>query len=154
MNRMARISTTINTRARYILERSGPTALRTSVGLVFIWFGALKLAGHSPVAGLVASTLPWFDPALIVPVLGAVEIALGLALIADWPDPLWVPIIMIGYLAGTFTVLIFQPGVAFQGGNPLLLSTIGEFVVKNIVLIAALAVIAGQRPANAGESAS
>lgn len=149
MNRFTRVSTTVTARVQSTLEQFGPTALRTSVGLVFIWFGALKLTGHSPVAGLVANTLPWFDPTIIVPVLGAIEIVLGLALIAVWPHPLWVPVIMVGYLAGTFTVLIFQPAVAFQSGNPLLLTTIGEFVVKNVVLIAALVVIASHNPATA-----
>ena len=41
---------------------------------------------------------------------------------------------MAGHLAGTFLVLIMQPQLAFQDGNPLLLTTIGEFVVKNVVL--------------------
>jgi putative oxidoreductase len=30
-----------------------------------------------------------------------------------------------------------SPDVAFHGSNPLLLTTIGEFVVKNVVLMAA-----------------
>ena len=40
-------------------------------------------------------------------------------------------------LAGTFLVLIVRPDIAFQHGNPLLLTTEGEFVIKNLVLIAA-----------------
>lgn len=146
MNRINRISTTVTTRVRSALERLGPGVLRGSVALVFIWFGALKLGGHSPVAGLVADTVPWLDPTVVVPVLGMVEIVFGLALVSHWPHSLWVPVSMIGYLAGTFTVLIFQPAVAFQRGNPLLLTTTGEFVVKNVVLIAALCLIASQRP--------
>jgi hypothetical protein len=34
-------------------------------------------------------------------------------------------------------VLVMRPDTAFQGGNPLLLTIEGEFVVKNLVLIAA-----------------
>jgi hypothetical protein len=34
-----------------------------------------------------------------------------------------------------------RPGDSFQDGNPLLLTTLGEFVVKNVVLIAAGLVI-------------
>jgi uncharacterized membrane protein YkgB len=40
-------------------------------------------------------------------------------------------------MVGTFLVLIVQPDVAFQHGNPLLLTTEGEFVVKNLVLLSA-----------------
>jgi uncharacterized membrane protein YkgB len=40
-------------------------------------------------------------------------------------------------MIGTFLVLITQPDVAFQHGNPLLLTTEGEFVVKNLVLLSA-----------------
>ena len=40
-------------------------------------------------------------------------------------------------MAGTFLVLILQPDVAFQRGNPLLLTVEGEFVIKNLVLLSA-----------------
>ena len=43
-----------------------------------------------------------------------------------------------------FLVLIMQPQLAFQEGNPLLLTTIGEFVVKNVVLISAALVLASK----------
>ena len=33
-------------------RRYGPVALRLSLALVFVWFGALKLTGNSPVEGL------------------------------------------------------------------------------------------------------
>jgi len=38
-------------------------------------------------------------------------------------------------MAGTFLVLLVKPEVAFQGYNPFLLTTEGEFVIKNLVLI-------------------
>ena len=46
-------------------------------------------------------------------------------------------------MAGTFLVLLLRPDVAFQGGNPLLLTVEGEFVVKNVVLAAAGIAIGG-----------
>ena len=46
-------------------------------------------------------------------------------------------------LAGTFLVLIILPEAAFQGGNPLFLTTEGEFVIKNLVLIAAGLAVGG-----------
>lgn len=53
---------------------------------------------------------------------------------------------MIAHLSGTFLVLVTQPAVAFQDGNPLALTMTGEFVVKNVVLIAAGLVLIGRNP--------
>ncbi|MCG8916603.1 DoxX family membrane protein [Actinokineospora sp. PR83] len=119
--------------------------LRGSLGLVFVWFGALKLADLTPVADLVARTVPWLDRPLLLASLGAAEVALGVAL---WLGRLlrWVAGVAVAHLLGTFLVLVVQPQVAFQAGNPLLLTTEGEFVVKNLVLITACLVLmaAGQ----------
>ena len=53
-------------------------------------------------------------------------------------------------MAGTFLVLVAKPAIAFQGGNPLLLTTEGEFVIKNLVLIAAGLVVGGTVRENRG----
>ena len=66
------------------LIRAAPAAavaLRLSLGLIFLWFGALKLAGDSPVVALVSATLPWGNPDVVVPLLGAVEVGLGIGLL-------------------------------------------------------------------------
>ena len=47
------------------------------------------------------------------------------------------------HLAGTFLALLTQPEVTFQGGNLTLLTTEGEFVIKNLVLIGAALTVAG-----------
>src|SRR4030067_873882 len=44
-------------------------------------------------------------------------------------------------MMGTFLVLVVQPDVAFQDGNPLLLTVEGEFVIKNLVLLSACMVV-------------
>jgi uncharacterized membrane protein YkgB len=119
------------------------TLLRLSLGAVFVWFGALKVADVTPVADLVAGTVPWFDRSWFVPTLGAVETLLGLALIIGRFATV-VCAVLVGHLCGTFGVLVMQPELAFQNGNPLLLTTIGEFVVKNVVLISAALVIASR----------
>jgi putative oxidoreductase len=117
--------------------------LRVSLGVVFVWFGALKVADVTPVADLVAGAVPWVDPSWFVPLLGGVEVLLGVALvIGRWLTA--VSAVLTGHLSGTFLVLLMQPQVAFQHGNPLLLTTEGEFVVKNLVLIAAALVLASR----------
>ena len=130
-------------RAVDVLRRVGLTLLRISLGVVFVWFGALKVANVTPVGELVAGTLPFVDPTWFVPFLGGVEVALGLGLLLGRAITV-VSAVLVAHLCGTFMVLVMQPELAFQNGNPLLLTTIGEFVIKNVVLIASALVLAAR----------
>jgi uncharacterized membrane protein YphA (DoxX/SURF4 family) len=126
-----------------MLRPYGLTLLRTSLGLVFVWFGALKVANATPVADLVAGAVPWVDASWFVPLLGVVEVVLGVALVVGrWLTV--VAAVLAAHLSGTFLVLLMEPHVAFQHGNPMLLTTEGEFVVKNLVLISAALVLASR----------
>ncbi|WP_232665275.1 YkgB family protein [Pseudonocardia sp. TRM90224] len=124
-----------------------PTLMRWALGLVFVWFGVLKIVNLTPVAGLVADTLAFvpIPSAVILPALGAFEVVVGIALMAG---RVLRPVlaVMVGHLAGTFLVLVTQFNVAFQDGNPLLLTTEGEFVIKNLVLIAGALCVAAALP--------
>jgi len=120
----------------------GVPALRVSLAIVFIWFGALKVFDVTPVSELVANTVYWFDPDWVVPALGVVEILVGLGLLFQVAMRAVLGLFFL-QMIGTFLVFVLQPDVAFQDGNPLLLTVEGEFVVKNLVLIAAGMVIAG-----------
>jgi uncharacterized membrane protein YkgB len=124
-----------------ILTRASLPLLRVSLGVVFIWFGALKFTNSTPVAELVANTVPFLPAWWFVPALGAFEVVLGLALLVGrWLGI--VALLMVAHLSGTLLVLVTQPHVAFQDGNPLMLTMTGEFVVKNLVLMAAGLVLA------------
>lgn len=130
-------------RAERLLAQVTLPALRISLGLVFVWFGALKVIGGSPVADLVHATLPWIDQGILLPALGWIEIVLGLALLAGRPRRLAL-VAVAAHLAGTFLVFIQAPSQVMSGGNPLLLTGNGEFVLKNIVLISAALVLLSQ----------
>ena len=112
------------------------TALRVSVAVVFIWFGALKVFNVTPVSDLVADTVYWVDPDWFVPLLGVFEIVVGAGLLARRALRVVLGLFAL-QMAGTFLVLVVQPDVAFQDGNPLLLTVEGEFVIKNLVLLSA-----------------
>jgi len=116
--------------------------LRVSLAVVFIWFGFLKVIGASPVAELVARTVYWVPPERFVPFLGAWEMVIGVGLLFAVALRLTLFLFWL-QLAGTFLVLILRPDVAFQQGHPLLLTTEGEFVIKNLVLISAGLVVGG-----------
>lgn len=134
---------TMETQITDELRRISLPLLRCAFGVVFVWFGALKVAGTSPVGDFVAGTLPWFNPVWLVPAVGLFEVVIGFALIAGRLLFL-VCVALVAHLIGTFLALIMQPAVSFQDGNPVLLATDGEFVVKNLVLIAAALVLAAR----------
>lgn len=122
------------------LRRWGITTLRISLALVFIWFGALKVFGVSPVVDLVASTVYWVDPDWFVPALGVVEVLVGVGLAARFGLRL-VLLVLALQMLGTFLVFVLLPELTFQDGNPLKLTIEGEFVLKNLVLLASAMVV-------------
>jgi uncharacterized membrane protein YphA (DoxX/SURF4 family) len=128
-------------RAVALNERYAPTALRLALAVVFVWFGALKLAGVSPVEKLLAETLPFVDASISVPVLGAVEVLLGIALVIG-ALPRITLLVLAGHLAGTFLTFVTASELMWGEGF-LALTADGEFVVKNLVLIAAALVLIG-----------
>ncbi len=116
--------------------------LRVSLGIVFVWFGVLKIAGLSPVADLVAKTLYFLPPHAAVVGLGVVEVVVGIGLLTGWAMRL-ILLLFLGQMVGTFFTMIVRPELAFTNGNPFVLSTDGEFILKNLVLISAGFVILG-----------
>ncbi|MDF1479811.1 DoxX family protein [Leifsonia sp. H3M29-4] len=121
--------------------------LRIALGVVYVWFGILKIVGASPIADLVAAMLPFVPSEVAVVGLGIAEVVLGAALIANLFVP-WVAAIQVLHLLGTFAVFVFQPAVVHTG-NPFLVTLEGEFIAKNLVLVAGLLVVAGHSRAHA-----
>jgi uncharacterized membrane protein YkgB len=127
----------------------GPTLLRYALGAVFVWFGALKLfQGASPAEALVTRTVFWFDPAWFIPVLGAWEVLIGLGLLVR---PLIRLAILLLFLQmpGTFLPLVVVPEACWTA-FPFALTLEGQYIVKNLVLIAAALVVGGTVRARAG----
>jgi uncharacterized membrane protein YkgB len=122
------------------MDKVGLTFLRFAIGVVFIWFGALKTVGElSPAYDLVAATVYWLTPEIIVPLLGLWEIAIGLAF-------LFTPLTRIAILLlalqmpGTFLPLVLLPEVCFTV-FPVGLTLEGQYIVKNLVIIGSALVI-------------
>ncbi len=107
------------------LQRWSVPILRLSLGIVFLWFGALKVFGVTPVSDLVAATVYWVDPDWFVPLLGGVEMLVGAGLILRRALRL-ILAVFLAQMAGTFLVLHpasrcclpgRQPAVAHRGGR-------------------------------------
>jgi uncharacterized membrane protein YkgB len=123
-----------------LAQRHSTVMLRTALGIVFVWFGVLKVVGASPVGEIVARTLVVLPARPAIIVLGLVEIAIGISFLSGRAVRAALVIFLV-QMCGTFLTLVLAPDLTFQHGNPLLLSTAGEFVVKNLVLISAGVVI-------------
>lgn len=117
--------------------------LRVSLGIVFLWFGALKIIGESPVAYLIENTCFFLPFPLSIIAIGIWESLIGICLIFK----IFLRSVIVSLWAqmfGIFFCTIFNPALFFNG-NPFLLTLEGEFVVKNFVFIAAGIVLAGYK---------
>jgi uncharacterized membrane protein YkgB len=124
-----------------VMSRYGVRLLRYSLGVIFIWFGALKPFGLSPAQELVSNTVYFVDPEWFVPVLGWWEVLIGVGLLVR---PLIRPAIALLFLQmpGTFLPLVLLPEVCFTE-FPLGLTLEGQYIIKNLILISAGLVVGG-----------
>lgn len=113
--------------------------LRVGVGVVFIWFGALKPLGLSPAEELLAATVYWWTPEVVVPAIGYWEVLIGIAFLI--PSMTRVAIFLLApQMAGTFLPLVLLPEVVWTS-FPLGLTLEGQYIIKNLVVIGAALVI-------------
>jgi len=130
--------------ARFIraLQQWSIPLMRVALGVIFLWFGALKLFGISPVASLVQQTCGFVPFQLFFLMLSLWEIGIGCGLIFKRALRFTLALMLL-HLAGTFFALLQAPSLFFSHNNPLYLTMQGEFVIKNLILITAALVIAG-----------
>lgn len=119
-----------------IARRIAEPLLRISLGVVLVWIGALKFADPTPVVGLLEASLPFLAFAGFVYILGVVEVAGGLLLFLG-KGVQWVSAGLVGLFAGTLLIFLIAPMVSYgEAGFPFL-TLAGEFLLKDIVLLAA-----------------
>lgn len=124
------------------MARYGILLLRVGLGAVFLWFGALKLVpGLSPAEDLVRNTTYFVDPEWFLPVLAVWEMAIGLGLIFGRFMRLTLLLLFL-QMPGTALPLVVLPGVVWTV-FPYGLTLEGQYIVKNLVLIAAGLVLGG-----------
>ncbi|HET6342897.1 MAG TPA: DUF417 family protein [Gemmatimonadota bacterium] len=124
-----------------LLNRVSPTFLRLSLAIVLLWIGALKFVDPSPVVGLLEASLPFLASAGFVYLLGALEVLAAILLIAGVALPL-VGIFVAGLFVGTLTIFVIAPAVSYgEAGFPKL-TLAGEFLLKDLVLMAAALTVA------------
>ena len=122
-----------------LMNRIAYPFLRIAMGLVLVWIGGLKFVDPSPVVGLIgASPFAFLASNGFVYLLGAAEVVVGLLFWANIQVK-YVGILNMGLFVGTLLILILTPTVAYGDAGFPLLSLPGEFLLKDIVLMAASA---------------
>jgi uncharacterized membrane protein YphA (DoxX/SURF4 family) len=120
----------------------GILIMRLGLGLVFFWFGAIKLVpGLSPAEELVRNTIYFVDPDLFIPVLAIWEVLIGLGLMFG-KFMRFTLLILFLQMPGTALPLLILPEVTWTA-FPYGLTLEGQYIIKNLVLIGAGLVLAG-----------
>src|SRR5258706_1254901 len=124
------------------MKKHGIFLLRISLAIVFIWFGLLKIFNVSPVIPLITNTYPLFPEPFFITFLGLWEVLIGIGLLFKVLMRFTLALLWL-QMGGIFFGFLLSPTLYFLHGNPFLLSTEGEFVIKNFVLVAASIVVGG-----------
>lgn len=125
--------------ARYSLD-----VLRFALGVIFIWFGALKFfPGLSPAEELVRNTIYFFDPDFFIPILAAWEVLIGVGFLSGFfTTKLQRATILLLFMQmiGAALPLILLPEVVWNN-FPFVLTLEGQYIIKNLVIIGSALVI-------------
>jgi uncharacterized membrane protein YphA (DoxX/SURF4 family) len=127
------------------MARNGVPLLRVSLGVVFLWFGALKFfPSMSPAEDLATRTVSalTFDavpPSVSLPVLAAWECLIGVGLLTGRATRATL-LLMWTQMAGTVTPLVLFPHEAFVR-VPYAPTLEGQYILKNLVLVSAGVVV-------------
>ena len=124
------------------MARYGLIIMRIGLGIVFLWFGALKLVpGLSPAEELVRNTIYWVNPDWFLYVLAIWEVLIGLGLIFGKYMRITLLLLFL-QMPGTALPLLLLPDVVWTV-FPYGLTLEGQYIVKNLVLIGAGLVLGG-----------
>ena len=117
--------------------------IRTPLFVIFFWFGLLKVIKLSPAQQLVIDTvywMPFLSPESWVIVIGFWEMLIGLFFLTK-KTTFYAMVLLFLQMSGTFMPLLLLPSITFQNSNYLLPTLEGQYIVKNIIIIASALVI-------------
>lgn len=123
----------------------GITLTRIALGVVFLWFGAIKFVpGWSPAAELAGRTIERITfgtvpPELGLPILAAWESLIGIGLLAGRFLRATLLLLFV-QMPGTLLPLVLFPAETFTA-FPYSPTMEGQYIIKNLVLIGAAIVV-------------
>ena len=124
------------------MAQYGMLIMRIGLGVIFFWFGALKLVpGLSPAEELVRNTTYFVNPDWFIPVLAVWEMAIGLGLMLGKFMRLTLLLLFL-QMPGTALPLVVLPQAVWTQ-FPYGLTLEGQYIINNLVLIGAGLVLGG-----------
>jgi uncharacterized membrane protein YphA (DoxX/SURF4 family) len=129
---------------RWMAEH-GILLLRLALGVVFLWFGALKLIpGLSPAEGIAGRTIEVISFGIIpaataVPILGVWESLIGLGLLSGLFMRATLLLLFVQMLGTLFPLVLFPAETWAQ--FPYAPTLEGQYIIKNAVLVAGAVVL-------------
>jgi uncharacterized membrane protein YphA (DoxX/SURF4 family) len=131
----------VDTRITEWMARYGIILMRVALGIIFLWFGALKFSPGLSVSDDLATrtismlSLNYISPSVSLPVLAAWECAIGLGLI--FGKFLRVTLLLLFLqMMGTFLPLVFFLSETWTH-FPYEPSLEGQYIIKNLILLGA-----------------
>jgi uncharacterized membrane protein YkgB len=109
------------------------------MGIIFLWYGLLKIIGISPIEELVNHATHWIGVHNFVFFLGVWEVVIGVCLFVKKWNRLGLLLLFMQF-PGTFLPLFLNPEDCFSI-VPFGLTLEGQYIFKNLVLIASGLVI-------------
>lgn len=126
----------------HYMARYGLVILRVGLGIIFVWFGALKLfPGASPAEELVRNTIYFINPDIFQPILALWEVVIGLGLIIGKYMRVTLLLLFL-QMAGTSLPLVLLPEVVWIK-FPFILTLEGQYIIKNLAIIGSGIVLGG-----------
>jgi uncharacterized membrane protein YkgB len=127
-----------------LIKKIGLPFARLSLFVVYFWFGILKIiqvsAANPLVEALLKKTLPFVGfSQFVIFIFSLFEMLIGTLFLFPKMDRIVLPLFAIHMLT-TFLPLVFLPQIAWQ--QAFVPSLEGQYIIKNLVLIALAMVIA------------
>lgn len=120
------------------MSKHAAWAIRLSLFVVFVWFGALKLVGLSPAEPLVhelhQATIPFVAFGIFYPLFSAFEVFLGILFLVPKYTKIAFGLLVI-HLVATSAPLFLLPHATWV--SSLVPTLTGQYIIKNVVLLAA-----------------
>lgn len=117
-----------------------------SLFVVFVWFGALKLFGLSPAGPLVVDLfdktlgimLPFLSADSFIMILGGLEVAIGILFVVPRMERVAV-VLLIPHMITTIMPLFLAQAMTWSA--PFVPTLEGQYIIKNVVIIALAAMV-------------
>ena len=126
--------------------KNNENLIRISLFIIFFWFGLLKPLGLSAAEQLVLDTVYWmplFSAHTWLSIIGWWEVIIGLCFLFEKTTKVALLLLLL-QMTGTFMPLVILPDITFQNSNFFTPTLEGQYILKNILIIAAALIISNK----------